>query len=111
MSSAAEIVVVLTTVPSDEVGEAIARALVGERLAACVNVLPPMVSFYRWEGAVNRDVERQLIVKTTRERLPAIERRLAELHPYELPELLVLPAAGGSDAYLEWVRTSAAPHG
>jgi periplasmic divalent cation tolerance protein len=96
-------VVVLTTVPDDDRGEAIARALVDERLAACVNLLPPMISLYRWRGAVERETERQAIIKTTRERIPALQARLLALHPYELPEFIVVPVAEGSAAYLQWI--------
>ena len=99
-----DVVLVLTTVPVGERGEAIARALVDERLAACVNVLAPMTSFYRWHGAVERDVERQLIIKTTRDHVAAIQARLVELHSYDLPELVVLLVSDGGAAYLEWVR-------
>lgn len=99
-----DVVLVLTTVPVGEGGDAIARALVDERLAACVNVLAPMTSFYRWHDAVQRDVERQLVIKTTRDRVAAIQTRLLELHSYELPEFVVLPVSEGSTAYLDWVR-------
>jgi periplasmic divalent cation tolerance protein len=102
--SVADVVLVLTTVPADDRGEAIARALVDERLAACVNVLGPMTSFYRWHGAVERDVERQLLIKTTRGRVAALQARLVELHPYDLPEFVVLPVSEGGPAYLDWVR-------
>ena len=90
--------------PADDRGEAIARALVDERLAACVNLLGPMTSFYRWHGAVERDVERQLLIKTTRGRVAALQARLIELHPYDLPEFVVLPVSEGGPAYLDWVR-------
>lgn len=99
-----ETVVLLMTVPDAEVGERIARALVDERLAACVNILAPMTSIYRWEGTVHRDEERQVIVKSTRDRVEQIERRLSALHPYEVPELIVLATNGGSARYLEWVE-------
>ena len=99
-----DIVLVLTTVPVGDRGDAIARMLVDERLAACVNVLPPMVSFYRWQGGVERDAERQVIIKTTRDRLVAVQQRLIELHSYDVPELLVLPVSDGSTAYLDWIR-------
>jgi periplasmic divalent cation tolerance protein len=99
-----DVVLVLTTVPIGDRGDAIARALVDERLAACVNLLGPMTSFYRWHGAVERDVERQLIIKTTRGRVAAIQARLIALHSYELPEFVVLPLSDGGPAYLEWVR-------
>lgn len=101
-----DVVLALTTVPSPELGETIARALVEERLAACVNVLPAMTSTYRWKGMVERDVEYQLIIKTTSAQIAAIEARIRPLHPYELPELLVLAAAGGSAAYVAWVGES-----
>jgi periplasmic divalent cation tolerance protein len=102
--AAVDVVVVLTTVPSGEQGEAIAQALVEARVAACVNVLPPMTSIYRWRGTVERDTERQMIIKTTRRNLPALQARLAALHPYELPELIVLSVADGSTEYLAWVE-------
>ena len=101
-----DVILVLSTAPAapgDDTAEQIARALIDERLAACVNVHAPMVSIYRWKGAVEKDNERQLVIKTTRGALPALEKRLRELHPYELPELIVISAAGGSDKYLDWV--------
>ena len=96
-------VLVLTTVSDDDQAEALARTLVDERLAACVNLHGSMTSFYRWQGAVARDGERQLVIKTTRERLPALEARLKALQAYELPEFLVLAVEAGSAAYLSWV--------
>jgi periplasmic divalent cation tolerance protein len=104
-----EVVVVLTTVPVGDLGETVARALVEERLAACVNVCAPMTSVYRWDGRVTHDLERQIVVKTTVDRIDAIRERLARLHPYELPEFLVCPVRDGSDAYLAWVRSETAP--
>src|SRR5262249_29575683 len=98
-------VLLLTTVPSESLGEEIARGLVGERLAACVNIGAPMTSVYRWKGDVERETERQLTIKTTRDRISAVEQRIKELHSYELPEFIVIEAAGGSDAYLQWVAT------
>jgi periplasmic divalent cation tolerance protein len=107
VTSAAEpaAVVVLTTLGADTDATALARALVDERLAACVNVLPAMTSFYRWKGAVEQDREQQLVIKTSPARLAALEARLRELHPYELPEFLVL-AASGAKAYLDWIAES-----
>src|SRR5262245_24515316 len=102
-----DVVLVLSTAPAapgNDTAEQIARALIDERLAACVNLHAPMVSIYRWKGAVEKDNERQLVIKTTRGALPALEKRLRELHPYELPELIVISAAGGGDKDLEWVR-------
>jgi len=98
-----EIVLVLTTMPDDARAEALAATLVDERLAACVNVHGPMRSTYRWKGQVETEIERQLVIKTTRERVTALESRVRELHPYELPELVVIPVEDGSAPYLNWV--------
>jgi len=98
-----EYVLVLTTLPADADGPALARTLVEERLAACVNLLPAMESIFRWEGQVEHDTERQLVAKTSRERVPALWERIRELHPYEVPEFIVLPVLDGSDAYLRWI--------
>ena len=98
-----DIIVVLTTVPDNEQAESLARQLVEERLAACVNLHSMMLSFYRWKGRVERDAERQLVIKTTSDRLPALEARLRELHSYEVPEFLVLSVDQGGEAYLSWV--------
>lgn len=95
--------IVLTTLAAEADAAALARTLVDEHLAACVNVLAPMTSVYRWKNAVEQEREQQLIIKTTRARVAALEARLRELHPYELPEFLVLDASG-SDAYLSWIR-------
>jgi periplasmic divalent cation tolerance protein len=100
-------VIVLTTVPEDgALGAQVADTLVREQLAACVNLLPPMESIYRWEGQISRDVERQVIIKTRRGHIEAIKARLRALHPYEVPELLVLPIVDGSSAYLDWIASS-----
>jgi periplasmic divalent cation tolerance protein len=99
----ADIVLVLTTMPDDDRADALARTLVEERLAACVNVHGPMRSTYRWKGQVECETERQIVIKTTREQVKKLEKRLGALHPYELPEFLVVGADGGSAAYLDWV--------
>ena len=101
----AEIVLVLTTMPDDDRAETLARTLVDEHLAACVNVHAPMTSTYRWKGQIEREPERQLVIKTVRARLPEVEARIRALHPYELPELLVVDVHQGSAAYLVWVAT------
>lgn len=98
-------VIVLTTIGEDHADE-VAAALVHERLAACVNVHGPMRSTYRWKGAVDTEPERQLFIKTTAGRLPALEARLRALHPYELPEFVVLRPDSVSSAYEAWVRDS-----
>jgi len=97
---------VFTTLGADADATAFAQTLVEERLAACVNVLPPMISMYRWKGGVEQDREQQLIIKTTVASLGRLQARVRELHPYEVPEFLVIPAIGGSDAYLTWVQDS-----
>ena len=100
----AELRVVLLTAPDPAVAEGLARSLVEERLAACVNVVPGVRSFYRWEGRVETAGELLLVVKTRADRAAALAARVRELHPYELPEVLELPAVGGSPAYLDWLR-------
>jgi periplasmic divalent cation tolerance protein len=98
-----DVVLVFSTVPDDERSGQLARTLVEERLAACVNLYSPMSSVYRWKGEVEHAGERQLVIKTTRDRLHALEARLAALHSYELPEFVVVAVEGGSSAYLAWV--------
>ena len=100
----ADLILILTTMPDDNRADELAKTLVGEGLAACVNVLPPMVSFYRWQGTIARDSERQLVIKTTRDRLAALEQRIGALHKYDLPEFLVLPVVDAGAAYAAWVR-------
>ncbi|MEO6236147.1 MAG: divalent-cation tolerance protein CutA [Vicinamibacterales bacterium] len=99
-------VLVMTTLPADADAPAFAHTLVGTRLAACVNVLPGMESIYRWEGAVEQEQERQLVIKTTQGRVAALWERVRELHPYAVPEFIVLPIVDGNDAYLRWVGES-----
>jgi periplasmic divalent cation tolerance protein len=101
-----DVAIVLTTLGAGADAAALARALVEERLAACVNVIGPVTSIYRWNGKVEQDAEQQLVIKTTAARLEALEARVRALHPYAVPEFLVLTAAGGSEAYLAWVRNS-----
>ena len=98
-----ELILILTTMPDDSRADALARTLVEERLAACVNVHPAMISTYRWQGEVAVAPERQVVIKTTRGSLAALESRLRALHPYELPEFVVLDATA-SDAYQDWVN-------
>jgi periplasmic divalent cation tolerance protein len=101
-------VIVLTTVASTADARELASILVTERLAACVNVLPEMDSIYRWEGIVESERERQLVIKTTADKTEPLKVRLHQLHEYQLPELLVIPIAGGGERYLEWLRASTA---
>jgi periplasmic divalent cation tolerance protein len=102
-------VVVLTTLGVDEDAAAMARMLVDERFAACVNVVPGLTSVYRWKGSVEQDEEQLLLIKTTADLIEPLKARLHAIHPYELPEFLVLPVSGSSDAYLRWVGESVSP--
>ena len=96
----------LTTLGADADAAALAKTLVEERLAACVNIVPGVTSIYRWQGTVSQDREQQLIIKTATASLRALEARLRQLHPYDLPEFIVLHASDGSEAYLSWVMES-----
>lgn len=102
-------VVVLVTWPADRDAAAAARVFVDEGLAACVNVTAEMTSTYRWGGEIAIDREHQLILKTTDDRLDALLARVRALHPYELPEFLVLPASAGSARYLAWLQGEDGP--
>lgn len=95
--------------PDEACAAAIARALVEERLAACVQVLPRMRSIYRWEGTVHDEPEALLVAKTCAARADALEARVRALHPYEVPEVVRLDVAGGSPAYLAWVLAETKP--
>jgi periplasmic divalent cation tolerance protein len=101
-----ERVVALSTVATAEDAERIAAELVTRRLAACVNVVPGIVSVYRWQGGVQRDEERLLIIKTRRSSLEALREALVALHPYEVPELVALPVEAGHEPYLRWLDES-----
>jgi periplasmic divalent cation tolerance protein len=99
-------VVALSSVAGAEDAERIARALVERGLAACVNVLPEVVSIYRWKGVVEREPERLLVIKTTAARFESLRQALVELHPYEVPELVALPIVAGHEPYLAWLDES-----
>jgi periplasmic divalent cation tolerance protein len=103
-----ERLVVLSTVATAEDAERLARALVERGLAACVNVVPGVVSFYRWKGELQRDEERLLVVKTRADRFPALREALVGLHPYEVPEVIALPVADGHEPYLRWLDEAVA---
>ena len=96
--------VVLMTAGSAEEAERLAQALVGERLAACVNIVGPIRSIYRWKGQVSDDAEHLLIAKTKAELLPRLAQRVRELHSYEVPEVLALPLVYGWPPYLAWLQ-------
>ncbi len=96
------LIVVLCTAPDEEVAQRLARGLVEARLAACVNAIPGVTSFYRWQGKVESDAEVQLVIKTRPERFAELAEWLHEHHPYEVPEIVALPTEAVSDAYLRW---------
>lgn len=98
-----EQLVVLMTAGSQQEAELVAQALVTEMLAACVNVIPGVTSIYKWEGKVQRDQEWLLVAKSRRDVLDALVRRVQALHSYDVPEIIALPLAGGSEAYLRWI--------
>lgn len=108
MTQSTERFVVLSTAPDAEAAAMLARTLVQERHAACVNVVPGVRSFYRWEGRVHDEAEALLVVKTDRERLAGLIEALAEAHPYDCPEIVALPIADGLPAYLDWISESLA---
>ncbi|MDR3764348.1 MAG: divalent-cation tolerance protein CutA [Acidobacteriota bacterium] len=96
----------LSTAPSREEAESIATELVGRRLAACVNLVGPVASIYRWQGEVERSEEILLLIKSTAECAPAIAAALRELHSYDIPELIAFDIESGLDAYLNWIAAS-----
>ena len=94
---------VLTNLPDRAAAERLADLVIGRKLAACVNILAPCRSVYRWKGAVQHDEEHPLLIKTTAERYPALEQALRSGHPYETPEIIAVPIERGLPAYLDWV--------
>lgn len=98
------VIAVLTNLPDSESAFNLARHLVRRRVAACVNVLAPATSFYRWEGREEEATEVPVLIKTTRERYPDLEREIRAAHPYELPEIIAVPVELGLENYLGWVE-------
>jgi periplasmic divalent cation tolerance protein len=96
---------VLTNLPDRAAAERLADALIEKRVAACVNILAPCRSVYRWKGAVQHDEEQPMLIKTTSESYAALEAAIRAGHPYELPEIIAVPVERGLSAYLEWVMT------
>ncbi len=104
-----EALLVLTNLPSREAAERLADDLVAKRVAACINILAPCRSVYRWKGGVQRDEEHPMLIKTTRDRYPLLEAAIRAGHPYELPEIIAVAVAAGLPAYLEWVEAETRP--
>lgn len=96
--------IVFTTCPNAETAGRIARALVEERLAACVSILPPMQSIYRWKGKVETTTEQLLVIKIAARRFPEVMACIRRLHPYELPEIIAVPVVDGAPDYLAWLN-------
>ena len=102
------VVIIQTSCPDAASAERIAKILVEEGLAACVSRIPGVVSTYRWQGAIQVDGEELLLIKTMRDRKDAVSARLLELHPYELPELIVVEAAAVHGPYRDWIAAAVA---
>ena len=100
-----QVIVALSTCPDEATARQLAQTLVNERLATCVNRVAGLTSTYFWDGRLQEDAEILLIIKTTAARQAELAARLKDLHPYELPELVVLPVSGGNEPYLQWVRS------
>jgi periplasmic divalent cation tolerance protein len=96
---------VFTSLPDRESAEKLAALLVERRLAACVSILAPCASVYRWQGEIKRDEEHLLLIKTVKERYPDVEAAIRASHPYELPEIVAVPVVHGLPAYLDWVES------
>lgn len=109
LMAADEVLVVLTNLPDDATARRLAMMLVESCAAACVNVLSACWSVYRWQGSTATADEVPVLIKTTRSRYDALERELRAHHPYEIPEIVAVPVAGGLEAYLDWVRTETRP--
>ena len=102
MSAEDQLVVILCTVPDEATAEKLAKGLVDERLAACVNAIPGVKSFYRWQGKIEADAEVQLVIKTRSERFDELAAWISANHPYEVPEIVAIPATRVSEAYFAW---------
>lgn len=98
-----ELRLVLTTVPSREVGEGMVRELIEERLIACANLVPELISIFRWQSEIQKETEILILMKTSHSNVPRLYERVSELHPYEVPELLTLSVESASNAYRRWV--------
>jgi periplasmic divalent cation tolerance protein len=99
-----DIIIILVTAGSEGEAEKIAQTLVEERLAACVNIISPIRSIYRWEGKTQDDREWLLVIKTEQKHFAYVEARVRSLHSYQVPEIIALPVVDGSERYLEWVK-------
>jgi periplasmic divalent cation tolerance protein len=108
MTDSVDALVVLTTLENQEDGERLAKLLLEGGLAACVQILPPMTSIYRWQGAIERASEILLLIKTTRPAYQRLETVIKENHPYQTPEIIALPVEAGLGDYLNWLTAAIA---
>ena len=108
MAADPEFTLVLTTTGSPAEAGKIARTMVERRLAACVQIIAPVTSVFRWDGEIREDEEQVLIIKTRTERLPALQEAILAMHSYDCPEIVEIPVAGGFAGYLDWVRKETA---
>lgn len=98
--------IVVTTCPTLEIATQLANEVVGQQLAACVNIIPSIKSVYKWKGKIEHDDESLLIIKTMKQQLASLEKLVLKLHPYETPEFISMPIESGSKAYLDWITAS-----
>lgn len=110
MTTPEETLLVLTNLPDADTAKRIARLLVEQRLAACVNILAPCTSIYRWQNQIESASETPMLIKTTLLRYPALQAVLTEAHPYELPEIIAIPLHKGLPAYLAWIGSETVEH-
>jgi periplasmic divalent cation tolerance protein len=106
-----ESIFIYTAVADELTATSLAELIVGENLAACVQIVPGVKSVYRWQGRIKRDDEMQLVIKTTDARFDAVAALLREHHPYELPEIVAVPIVRGSEAYLDWIESETSGEG
>jgi periplasmic divalent cation tolerance protein len=102
----ADLQIALCTVPDEKTAGQIADALVSEKLAACVNIIPSIMSVYRWNDAIEHTQEILLLIKTRASVWPLLETRILELHPYELPEIIAVPIHSGQADYIQWIKNN-----
>jgi periplasmic divalent cation tolerance protein len=105
MPNKSQFLLVLSTCPGSITAKKIANELVADQLAACVQVIPGVQSFFRWVGKVDNKEEHLLLIKTTSERYQAVQDRIQAMHPYELPEIVAVPVSGGLPGYLAWIKS------
>ena len=109
MTADSDTLLVFTNLPDRASADKLAGELVSHSLAACVNILSPCSSVYRWKGDLQRDEEHPLLIKTTRDRYAALEMAIRAAHPYELPEIIAVAASAGLPEYLAWVAQETSP--